>query len=83
MQVARGGHTPRSRRMRRVCLCIRLLQDHGDRARDDPHRAPPPCVVPRGVSSTPPHAQRHPQPHLPHAALVRPLTMSVPMLLSG
>ena len=65
------------------CVCSRPLQDHGDRARGDPALAPPPRVPQRGIASTPPRAQRHPRPHTPHAAPVRPLTIPVPMLLSG
>ena len=65
------------------CVCARPLQDHGDRARADPALSPPPCVPQRGMSSTPPQAQRHPCPHPPHAVPGCPLTMPGPMLPSG
>ena len=63
--------------------CDQFAASNGDRIRADPDLAPPPCVPQRGVFSTPLHAQRHPRPHTPHAASGCPLTMPVPMLLSG
>lgn len=56
---------------------------YGDRSREDPDISPPPRVTKRGVSSTPPHAHRHPLPCIPHTDPVRTLTMPAPMLPSG
>ena len=51
------------------CVCLRPLQDHGDRARGDPALAPPPRVPQRGMASTPPQAPAtSTSPHAPRGA---------------